>query len=65
MCAQRSPDGVIEKVKIEENIADEGNIPGSSSSLIGVALVIAAVIIGLGLIYLSTEVPAAALGVLH
>ena len=60
MAIEQTTDSPPEKRKIEQKIADEGNIP-TSSSMIGTALVLAAVVIGLGLIYLSVSVPASIL----
>jgi hypothetical protein len=47
--------------KIDRKVADEGNIPGSSSSLRGTLLIVIAILIGMGLIYLSTKVSASVL----
>ena len=61
MAIEQTSDSRAERRKIEQKIADEGNIPSSSPSIIGAAIVLAAVLIGLGLIYLSLSVPASVL----
>jgi hypothetical protein len=49
--------------KINSRVADEGNVPGSNPSAIGIVLVIVAIVIGIGLVYLSTRVSASMLSV--
>jgi hypothetical protein len=47
--------------RIERKVADEGNLPATSSSLIGAAVLLVAILFAIGLLYLATKVPAAVL----
>ena len=48
--------------RIERKVADEGNVPATTSSFVGAAVLLAAILIAFGLLYLATTVPASVLG---